>query len=160
MFQRAVGWPAPCVRLFRARLPKASQLGQKGPVVRKQASFERRLTVRSSEIRCSVSPWRCFGRAPLGPHRVQALGPRPSPQSWAHPFDDPKTPGVDLHEGQCVPCPPLRRRRSFARAANVLTVPILSSGRLPLQALPRHPHVSSTTAQHLACQRNIRTRFS
>ncbi|UKZ88490.1 uncharacterized protein TrAFT101_004247 [Trichoderma asperellum] len=42
------------------------------------------------EIRCSVSPWRCFGRAPLGPHRVQALGPRPSPQSWAHPFDDQK----------------------------------------------------------------------
>jgi hypothetical protein len=55
------------VRLFRVRLPKASQLDQKGPVVEKQASFGRRLTVRSSEIRCSVSPWRCFGRAPLGP---------------------------------------------------------------------------------------------
>lgn len=120
----AYGWLAPCVRLFRARLPKASQLGQKGPVVRKQASFERRLTVRSSEIRCSVSPWRCFGRAHLGPIEI-----KPSAHAHAHPHRagptplTTKTPGVDLHEGQCVPCPPLCRRRSFARAANILLYP-------------------------------------
>lgn len=74
--------------------------------------------------------------------------PTPIPTELGPPLGRPKTPGVDLHECQCVPCPPLRRRRSFARAANVLTVPILSSGRLPPRALPRHPHVSSTTAQH------------
>lgn len=45
------------------------------------------------------------------PHR-----PGPTPSTT-------KTPGVDLHECQCVPCPPLCRRRSFARAANVLLYP-------------------------------------
>jgi hypothetical protein len=99
------------VRLFRVRLPKASQLGQKGPVVRKQAWLERRLTVRSSEIRCSVSPWRCGGRAPLGPIGVEFM-----PSAHAHPHragttpSTTKTPGVDLHECQCVPCPLCRRR--------------------------------------------------